>query len=51
MINDNLKYASRFNANLLLNTAPLPDGSIDKQDIETLKSIGKYIRKNGFPLA
>lgn len=48
---DNLKYASRFNANLLLNTAPLPDGAVDNQDIESLKSVGNYIRKNGFPLA
>lgn len=46
---ENLAYAGRFDANLLLNTAPLPDGSIDKQDAETLKSIGDYIRKNGFP--
>ena len=48
---DNLTYASKVNANLLLNTAPLPDGSIDRQDIESLKSVGNYIRKNGFALA
>ncbi|MHC4122258.1 MAG: alpha-L-fucosidase [Planctomycetota bacterium] len=45
----NLKYAAKFNANLLLNTAPLPDGSIDTQDIETLREVGRRIRKNGWP--
>lgn len=48
-IMDNLKYASRFNSNLLLNTAPLPDGSIDKQDIETLRKTGQILRQNGWP--
>ena len=45
---ENLKYADQFNANLLLNTGPLPDGSIDRQDVESLKEIGKTIRKNGW---
>ena len=45
---ENLKYAGKFNANLLLNTGPLPDGSIDKQDIETLKKVGQIIRKEGW---
>jgi len=46
----NLKYAGKFNANLLLNTGPLPDGSIDKQDIETLKKAGQIIKKDGWPI-
>jgi len=46
---ENLKYASKFNANLLLNTGPLPDGSIDKQDVETLKKVGEIVRKEGWP--
>ena len=46
---ENLKYAGKFNANLLLNTGPLPDGSIDKQDVETFKKIGEIIRKEGWP--
>ena len=44
-----LAYAGKFNANLLLNTGPLPDGSIDKQDVESLKEIGQRIRKDGWP--
>ncbi len=47
---ENLKYTSKFSANLLLNTGPLPDGSIDKQDVQTLKSIGKIIEKDGWPV-
>ncbi|AQQ09488.1 Alpha-L-fucosidase [Sedimentisphaera cyanobacteriorum] len=46
---DNLKYAADYDANLLLNTGPLPDGSLDKQDVNTLHKVGEYIRKNGFP--
>lgn len=47
---ENLKYTSKFSANLLLNTGPLPDGSIDKQDVQTLKDIGKIIEKDGWPV-
>ncbi|MCM4155791.1 alpha-L-fucosidase [Gramella sp. AN32] len=46
---ENLEYAGDYNANLLLNIAPKPDGTIDKQDIATLKAVGEHIRKNGFP--
>ncbi len=38
---------SPLNANLLLNTDPLPDGSIDRQDVETLREIGKRLRNAG----
>jgi len=48
---ENLKYAAKFDANLLLNTAPLPDGSIDRQDVETLREVGRRIRKTGWPAA
>lgn len=46
---DNLRYANKYNGNLLLNTAPLPDGSIDKQDIATLREVGKIVRDSGWP--
>lgn len=46
---ENLKYAAKYDANLLLNIAPLPNGAIDKQDMATLTEIGRHIRKNGFP--
>ena len=39
-----LEYASQFDANLLLNTGPLPDGSIDKQDAATLREVGRRLR-------
>lgn len=35
--------------NLLLNTGPLPDGSIDPQDAETLRQVGDRIRREGMP--
>jgi alpha-L-fucosidase len=40
-----LKKAKIINANLLLNTGPLPDGSIHPEDIKTLKEVGKRLRK------
>ena len=39
-----LKDAGDQNCNLLLNTGPLPDGSIHPEDIVTLKEVGKRIR-------
>jgi alpha-L-fucosidase len=48
-IMDDLQYAKQFNANLLLNTAPLPDGAIDQQDVETLREVGALIRRDGWP--
>jgi len=39
-----LKEAWAANCNLLLNTGPLPDGSINKTDIATLREIGKKLR-------
>ncbi|MGJ3241785.1 MAG: alpha-L-fucosidase [Opitutales bacterium] len=44
-----LEQASRQKANLLLNTAPLPDGSLDPEDTEVLLDVGTRIRKQGFP--
>jgi alpha-L-fucosidase len=38
-----LEYAFGLPANLLLNTGPLPDGSIDKQDVETLRAVGRRL--------
>ena len=36
-------------ANLTLNTAPLPDGSLHPSDVATLREVGERLRKNGFP--
>jgi alpha-L-fucosidase len=46
-----LAHALSHNANLLLNTGPLPDGSLPKEDIATLKAVGKGIRAGGWPEA
>jgi len=40
-----LKHAGNINANLLLNTGPLPDGSIYPADVKTLKEVGRRLRK------
>lgn len=39
-----LEKAQDIDANLLLNTGPLPDGSIHPEDISTLKEVGKRLR-------
>ena len=36
-----LGAAGAINCNLLLNTGPLPDGSIHKDDVRTLRTVGK----------
>ncbi len=38
-----LKQAGELKANLLLNTGPLPDGSIDPDDVETLREVGEKL--------
>ena len=40
-----LKDARAIPANLLLNTGPLPDGSIHPEDVKTLKEVGRRLRK------
>lgn len=44
-----LGRAGRHRHNLLLNTGPLPDGSIDPEDEAVLRTVGSRIRKEGFP--
>jgi alpha-L-fucosidase len=44
-----LAVARGSGANLLLNTGPLPDGSIHPQDVSTLREIGRRLRATGFP--
>ncbi len=39
-----LDAAAAQNANLLLNTGPLPDGSIHPEDIATLREVGKRLK-------
>jgi alpha-L-fucosidase len=40
-----LEKSKGMGANLLLNTGPLPDGSIHPQDVETLKEVGRRLRE------
>ncbi len=44
-----LRTACRNNANLLLNTALMPDGSLDLEDINSLLDIGERMESGGFP--
>ncbi|MDP6039780.1 MAG: alpha-L-fucosidase [Candidatus Latescibacteria bacterium] len=46
---ETLKGARERNCNVLLNTGPLPDGSLDEEDVPVLLAIGERIRKEGFP--
>lgn len=41
--------AGRLDANLLINTALMPDGSLDLEDLHTLLAVGERIEKEGFP--
>lgn len=43
-----LRDCRRWNANLLLNTGPLPDGSIDPEDEPVLRAVGSRLRREGF---
>lgn len=44
-----LADAAARNSNLLLNTGPLPDGSIDREDEGILREVGARLRRDGFP--
>ena len=46
-----LSDACTMNYNLLLNTGPLPDGSLDPEDEVVLKNVGARIRREGYPNA
>ena len=39
-----LAKAQGMPANLLLNTGPLPDGSIHPEDVKTLKEVGRRLK-------
>ena len=46
---DMLAYAWGRQCNLLLNTGPLEDGSIDEYDASQLRAVGEILRRDGFP--
>jgi len=44
-----LRAARANDYNFLLNTGPLPDGSIDAEDEAVMRAVGDRIREEGFP--
>ena len=44
-----LVNAADSNADLLLNTGPLPDGSLDPEDVEVMLRVGERVRREGLP--
>ena len=44
-----LGKAAGLPANLLLNTGPMPDGSIHPEDVTTLTEVGRRLRTQGWP--
>jgi len=44
-----IAHAWSHDANLLLNTGPMPDGSIPDEDARTLRAVGAKIRSDGWP--
>ena len=44
-----VREAGRAGCNLLLNTGPLPDGSIDPKDDAVLREVGERLRRESFP--
>ena len=42
-----LEKAKKLNANLLLNTGPMPDGSIPAEDVAIFKEVGKRLKAGG----
>lgn len=46
---EKLREACVGNTNLLLNTGPLPDGSLDREDVNVLTQVGARIRREGYP--
>jgi alpha-L-fucosidase len=46
---EKLRHARAIEANLLLNTGPLPDGSLDPEDAAVMRAVGQRLRAGGFP--
>lgn len=44
-----IAHAASHNCNLLLNTGPMPDGTIPDEDVRTLRAVGRRIREEGWP--
>ncbi len=44
-----LRAARQAGCNLIINTGPLPDGSLDPEDEPVLREVGARLRREGFP--
>lgn len=44
-----LAHAAYWDANLLMNTAPRPDGSLFPDDVKVFKQMGQELKSKGFP--
>ena len=44
-----MRASNYLNSNLLLNIAPLPNGSIHPEDIKGLSEVGTWLKENGWP--
>lgn len=44
-----LRHARAHRCNLLVNTGPLPDGSLHPEDVACLRALGERIRRDGLP--
>ena len=44
-----LAYANNNNCNLLMNIAPMGDGSLQEIEVDTLRQVGREIRDRGWP--
>ena len=44
-----VREARSHGYNLLLNTGPLPDGSLDAEDVDVLLAVAERLRREGFP--
>ena len=48
-LRESLAHTAYWKANLLMNTAPKPDGSLFEADVETIRAMGKELKDKGFP--
>lgn len=44
-----LAHAAFWDANLLINTAPKPDGSLFDADVKAIREMGSELKDKGFP--
>ena len=48
-LKNNIRAVNYLNANLLMNIAPMPDGSIWEEDRKALLEVGQWLKENGWP--